>query len=856
MNNPGRWRTGAITSAIALLGCLASLDAHALALGRITVQSGLGEPLRAEIDISDLKADVASSLKIGVAGADVFKASGLEYSAAVAGLDVKLQRRPDGRAFLRVSSSRDMTEPFMDLVLEARWAAGQLTRDYTLLFDPPSLSNSSSAAAVVSRPLVSREPAVIAGPGSGKNTPAPFAQPAGQNSSPAPRPVQNPPGDRQVTVRPGDNASRIAARNKPESVSLDQMLVAMLKGNPEAFVGGNINLIKSGAVVDIPDAQAANALSPAEAKQTLVVQSRDFNAFRSKLAAGVPAVQLDTANRRAGGKVQTQVDDRAQVSASPDRLTLSKSAIQVQQAEEQLAKNTAGVPADLTKNSTDLKSPAAANTLPGAPVAMPAAGTNAVAGGAPAITAMPALGVASAAGPAASSAASVMRSEALAPGSEPVSAVSASSAAASQSAVLTVPAALPAEPGLVDQIADNPWLLGSGFLLALLAALGFSRYRKNAKSSQVDSSFLDSRLQPDSFFGASGGQRVDTSAGKAPVSPAVSSLNQLDASGDVDPVAEADVYLAYGRDHQAEEILKEALRTQPTRLSIHTKLTEIYAKRRDHKAFEGVALTVFKLSGGQGPEWDYISQAGRELEPGNPMYTANSELSSSLLGNYFSDLAPLSTTVPQALVEIPPAAKAALVLDLDLDIDLSMGQAPTVPKLYSPDTAGVSAASLPSFRSNTSSAQPSAFLDRELNLDGTLDAAPVAADQSGFARATGQPFKPTAPEIDYLAGELDFMPVPDLPAKASPGSTAPVDYGGMMEFDLDSLSADFEPAKKPPVKSVAQPEKDPLEIKFLLAEEFRMLGDSEGARSLAHEVATHASDPLKSKAQAFLSTLS
>ena len=108
MNNRGRWRLGALASAIALLG-MASLDAHALSLGRITVQSALGESLRAEIDVSDLTAEEASSLRVGLATPESFKAAGLEYSAAVTGLDVKLQRRADGRSYLRLSSIRAIT---------------------------------------------------------------------------------------------------------------------------------------------------------------------------------------------------------------------------------------------------------------------------------------------------------------------------------------------------------------------------------------------------------------------------------------------------------------------------------------------------------------------------------------------------------------------------------------------------------------------------------------------------------------------------------------------------------------------------------------------------------------------------
>ena len=132
MNNRVRWRASALASAIALLGSLASLDAHALALGRITVQSALGEPLRAEIDIAEITPEEAGSLRAGVASAEAFKAAGLEYTPAVVGLQVTLQKRADGRSFLRLSSTRPVTEPFVDLVLDASWSSGRVVRDYTI----------------------------------------------------------------------------------------------------------------------------------------------------------------------------------------------------------------------------------------------------------------------------------------------------------------------------------------------------------------------------------------------------------------------------------------------------------------------------------------------------------------------------------------------------------------------------------------------------------------------------------------------------------------------------------------------------------------------------------------------------
>ena len=95
---------------------------------------------------------------------------------------------------------------------------------------------------------------------------------------------------------------------------------------------------------------------------------------------------------------------------------------------------------------------------------------------------------------------------------------------------------------------------------------------------------------------------------------------QPDAIGDVDPVAEADVYLAYGRDLQAEEILKEAMRANPERLAIRTKLLEVYAKRRDTKGYELLAGELYGLTGGQGEDWLRAQELGRSIDPDNPLY--------------------------------------------------------------------------------------------------------------------------------------------------------------------------------------------------------------------------------------------
>lgn len=133
-----RWQKTVLAAAVSSLLGLVGSNALALSLGRITVQSALGEPLRAEIDIPEINAEEAASLKTRVAQPSDFQAAGLEYNPAMAGLKTSLQTRANGKAFIRLSGDRSINEPFVDMILEATWASGRIVRDYTMLFDPVS----------------------------------------------------------------------------------------------------------------------------------------------------------------------------------------------------------------------------------------------------------------------------------------------------------------------------------------------------------------------------------------------------------------------------------------------------------------------------------------------------------------------------------------------------------------------------------------------------------------------------------------------------------------------------------------------------------------------------------------------
>lgn len=928
------WRATALAVAAAAVLGSASWDANALALGNVTVRSALGEPLRAEIDIVEITLEELASLRANVATPEAFRAAGLEYSPALSNVQVSLQQRPNGRPFLLVTSPRPVNDPFIDLILETQWASGRIVRDYTMLFDPPQLRQAAPATAQVAPlPSVAASPAQPAARTAPAPAPAaPAAQPREARTAPvAPRaataaaPMPATEGEK-VTVARGDTAGRIAAARKPPTVSLDQMLVALLQANPDAFVAGNVNRLKAGTVLQMPSAQEAAQVTPGDATRTIVAQSRDFNEFRRRLAEGAPATQVPASERQATGKVQTEVQDKTPAAPTPDKLTLSKGAVQGRTAEERIArereaKDAATRLAELNKNIAELNklqnstvAPAAAaaakpGSAPAQPAgpsvtaqvpAVPAPATTAPAPSASTPAAQTAATAASAPMPAATAsapdtAASAVAPAAAAPAASAPVAAAAPAPAKPPAMVASKPAALPPmeEPSILDEFLENPLLLALiGGALAALLGLAAYHLRQRRKSPQVDSSFLESRLQPDSFFGGSGGQRIDTNERGGTGSSMVYSPSQLDAAGDVDPVAEADVYLAYGRDLQAEEILKEALRVSPQRVAIHSKLLEIYAKRRDARAFEVTATEAYALTHGEGLEWERICELGRELDPNNPLYRPGGAPSASAAAAGVGAAAAARISALDAPATTSP--------DLDLDLDFSTGDesagaadgASRAVHLHAApepaqgldlefEEAQEEAAAEATAEATAGTAPPAVDEPLEFELPSIEEPAPVEP-----VRATEPPGASAAPDLalgdEGLTFDLESPEPSAAPAAAAPVAAAPKD-DKMIEFDLGSLSLDLDtqapeaesaapqetaraatPAAAAPEPSaddmlstqgLDEPGNDPLATKFALAQEFNAIGDPDGARSLAEEVLAEASGELRTRAQKFLAEI-
>ncbi len=728
---------GLRTSVLAVASCLAlsgvPLAAQAAGLGKIVVFSSLGQPLRAEIELSATREEL-SDMRAQLASPDAFKQAGLDYATTLLGIRFSLDKRTNGQSVIKLSSDKPINDPFVDMLLELNWPVGRLVREYTFLLDPPDIMAKSSTAVPVAPPTVksatksgTARAAAIDEEVRGKAIAKVRTQESAQKTT-----DQTADGKDVREVRRGDTLHKIASETKPEGVTLEQMLVGLLHANQDAFDGGNMNRLKAGKILSVPDKSAIEAVSTGEAKKIIVAQSSDWNAYRSKLA-GVAAqapMKEDASKQDAAGKITAKVEDKAAPAVeSKDQLKVSKTdtsgakseTASKRSEEDQIAKEKALKEANermasLEKNVSDLQKlielknqnlaelqKQAAAKPASVEVKKPVEEVKAIAPPpAPAAVVAPP--------PAKLEPVVVEKPVENAPEPKPVEAAPAAKpepkpAEAPKPVVKPVVPPPPApleEPGYLSDLLDNPLALaGGGGVLALIAAYFVAR-RRRAGKEEVPLN-LGSTLTPqgqsltaNSVFRSTGGQSVDTSHTPAQTDFSQAGPGSIDTD-EVDPVAEADVYMAYGRDVQAEEILIEARQKDPKRYAIHLKLLEIYSNRKDLKQFESLATDLYGETGGVGADWEKAAAMGVKLDPANPLFGASAHavlatfdadatviVPSSSVKNTVGMPGELSQLAAAAIAEaLPPepvAPVTAAAPDLaNLDFDLGMEDDKPVP---------------------------------------------------------------------------------------------------------------------------------------------------------------------------------
>ena len=765
-------------------------------------------------------------MRAQLASAEAFRQAGLDFPTTLLGIKFAIDKRPNGASVIKLTSDRPINDPFVDMLLEINWPAGRLVREYTFLLDPPEVAAKTAApvAPALARPAEARPAA------SGEPRPAPRAERVPSRAEPTGSAASA--GEHEV--RRGETLRKIANETKPEGVSLEQMLVGLFRANQEAFDGGNMNRLKAGKILTVPEKGALEAVSEAEAKKIVVAQSSDWNAYRRKLAgvaAQAPA-SVDAGKQQAAGRITAKVEDKAapaeapkdQVKVSTSGATGAKGAATAKPSEEDvvakekalreanerlasLEKNVAELQklvdmknqslAELQKQAAGQAAPKVPDAVAAAPVLVPPPAPEPAkpAEAAPAPLATPDKTDA----PVASKPEEAKPEPAPAPAEMPKP---------KPKAVIPPPEPEP-EPSFVEEMLDNPSLLGGiGGILALLA--GYVVYKRRratvGEAPIVGASTLSqqSSLTANSVFRNTGGQSVDTSHTPAQTDFSQAGPGSIDTD-EVDPVAEADVYMAYGRDAQAEEILLEAKQKDPKRFAIHLKLLEIYANRKSLKQFEELATELYSETGGAGGDWEKAAAMGLKLDPQNPLYGISGQAAAapsepfdpdatlvvpaqSAKSSLSDSLAPLAATavVGAALGESlretserEPAAGTAHSNELEsLDFDLGIDSADSA------DSAG---------------------LAPELTSDSASGVAMPPASAVGASEAAEAAIPP---EADMGSEVLDFdLGAPELPAgPSSPESVESVEGAlgeevAALDFSLPEISIDAQPAAETPAES-------------------------------------------------------
>ena len=888
---------------------------HAAGLGKLNIMSALGEPLHAEVELVAEKNEVGS-LAVHLASRDAFERAGLVYANLLTGVKVSIEKRSGGEPYVRLTSSQPVNEPFVDLLIELSWSSGRISREFTALIDPPSViaerEKQKAAAAEVraapTAPQPKAEPvppppaeaptAEATKPETTKTeesaapaatepvaqapveaTPAPTApvetiggtQPTLlAEGSALPSSVRSTPGaDAYGPVRSGDTLGKIASATKPSDVSLEQMLVLLVRNNPNAFSGKNMNRLKTGKILQLPTADQFASITEADARKEVKIQARDWRAYRDQLAAsaGQAVAAVQPAQQEVSGKVGATVQDKAAAATEQPKEVLklsknepaagaagsdAKSAARVHALEEEvvardkavresndrvarLQKQVEDLQALLqmkNKGMADLQKPAATPPAPATPVqkAPPAV--------APATPSVPEVKPETPTPVA-------PRPESPAPKSESAPAPSQPAPAQPKPAPVKTPSLPAPEPSLMDQVLDQPAYLGGAIgVLILIGALAVRavKRRRESKSDAEESG-------PAGTFGENPGPVYAAAASVAGKLDA-STKAEKQGSEEVDPLAEAEIFLAYGRDAQAEELLKEALENSPSRHEINLKLLQIYANRKDAKSFEKVARDLQQATGGEGEIWGQAVALGYQVDSENTRYAAGKSAAGTAAA---AGAGAASAAAENVDFNIGSEDSSAITTT---DIDLGDGGTPF-------DRTQIIDPAADPAHDSTVSFEPAMDFDVGLpssSVSGTETQTAHAASASGL-------------DFDIDLNSLTSSPAVTLASRDEPAAARP-------DFDMSGLSLDA-PSEPRMARAAAAPEIDlsgislnlgtetspaisptgkddhwyDVQTKFDLAKAYQEMGDKDGAREILKEVLAEGDAEQKTAAQSVLSSL-
>jgi pilus assembly protein FimV len=794
--------------AFALSLAFTPIPAFSAGLGKLNVLSGLGEPLRADIELLSVTPEELSTITAVIANNEAYENQGIDKPASHNDIKIEVGKNTRGAPILKLKSNQPITDAFLDMLIQVDWSSGRLLREYTLLLDPPGytgeVSDTSqtsgstqlplSSATTTQTPIASSQDNPTATTGSAKGIKKSKRSKAPAKSEPETLPEIVTVDGQEYTTQKGDTLAKIARDMKPDGVSLDQMLVGLYQANPNAFDGKNMNRLKVGQIIKAPTEESFGAISKKSASKQVRVHSANWTAYKNKLA-GIVAESVpqdtETATQSSKGKV-TAAEDKATVPengpknvvklsageslAGADKTLQDKvSALQEEAiAKENALKEAESRTADLEKQISEmkkllaLKNDAMAKAQQEATVA-----NNQEANKEPAnsqatepVDAKPAEET---------KATAEVKPEQAAP------------AKAQQAEVKTTePKAEPAKPAVKpmdDFVVEEPSFFGGltenldlntlGLGGAALALIGggwlFLRNKRKKNLASFEEGIMTSGgLKANTVFGNTAGGTVDTGDTSFLTDFSQSTNSGMIDAHDVDPIAEAEVYMAYGRDAQAEEILKDAIVKEPKRYELHLKLLEIYQSNGNNSAFEAISGELYTTLGAADPVWSKVAQLGVKLDPSNPLY------------------AQAANTVSETVTEAPKlsaADKDEFFAGLEQSTTLDM---PVMADDDAPTKLSDAIGQPEPVAEEISSTMDVGSLDFDLNPP-TLEDTPVIANAE-VVQFTKESITLDAPSIfaEPLVLDTDQAATLDLPAEAD-SSALNLDTSELSDFDISKL---------------------------------------------------------------------
>jgi pilus assembly protein FimV len=653
---------------------LLSSNAWALGLGEIQLDSSLNAPLRAQIELLSASPEEVENLTISLASQETFERYGLHRPFFLQELEFEIVQSGAG-AYVRITSSTPITEPFLTFLVEATWARGRLLREYTVLLDPPTFA---PPAAAETRPAVTapeRRTPTDSARIERQATPQPTArEPEPQRRpTPAPPPRQEPaPTERAEPAPPppaavdepfdatagGDYIVQrretlwgIASRVRPDSrLSMNQTMLAIYEANPDAF-GGNINILRAGASLRIPSADDIYRIDRGYALD----EARRQHAAWSGMPAPTPAPSIDPVETTTRPSLTLVPPDEEPVGVGTgdedveagepptreqevlDRIAELEAADVPQQRSliEIRDNELAALRQELAEIRGEIYEPPVDETLPDDEIVAADEGVDEGAG--------------MEVEPGEEAAAEPVVEE---PAAEPDAAV--------QPPPTIISAPSQPEPGIVDRvigILTNTWALIIAGALLLAGAVLFWFLRRDRDSDDEPEAWSSATMEAPALGDdalasteslhapaldesivvveqESGIRPMDEDTVDAPVeigetaeTGSFGSLEDTFSSETAvnldqsDPIAEADFHMAYGLYDQAADLINGALETEADDLDLLTKLCEIYFVWGNRDAFVDAARRVQQVVGDSaGGEWDKIVIMGQQIASDHELF--------------------------------------------------------------------------------------------------------------------------------------------------------------------------------------------------------------------------------------------